>query len=41
MLGESDMKGKIGFIKTNYETTEMENQLEAVKTKVVARKSLV
>ena len=35
------MKGKIGFVKTDYETKDMENQFNAIKTEVVARKSLV
>ena len=35
------MKGKIGFIKTEYEVTGIENNMNAVNTEVVARKSVV
>lgn len=40
-MGENDMKGKIGFIKTDYETKEFENKLETGKMEIMARKSVV
>ena len=35
------MKGKIGFIKTDYDVTEMENNTNTVKLENFARKSVV
>ena len=36
-----NMKGKIGFIKTDYVAKEMENKLDTGKPEIIARKSVV
>lgn len=40
-MGENEMKGKIGFIKADYEAKETENKLDIGKMEIVAKKSVV
>ena len=41
LMGENDMKGKIGFIKTDYVAKETENKWDTGKMEIMARKSVV